>query len=200
MVSIKGKFELADLQAAQNLHAMPGKWAWVGIFALLGLFGLLLLAGIVLGIQGRVSWWLVIYPVFVVGFLALFWFVLRPAQITRAYKQHKELSSPFEMELTDEGYAIQNSYGQGKIPWQDFAKWKADKNIILLYRTDNMFNMVPTRLLQGEAEVRYVLNQLRQNSVKEASLVKNPVRTISRALVWVLVVVIIGVLLYMNLK
>ena len=105
-----------------------------------------------------------------------------------------------EMELTEEGYAIQNSYGQGKIPWKDFAKWKADKNIILLYRTDNMFNMVPTRLLQGEAEVQYVLNQLRQNSVKEASQVKNPVRTLSRALVWVLVLVIIGVLLYMNLR
>jgi hypothetical protein len=200
MVGFKGKYELADLKAAQNLHAMPGKWARVGLFALLGLFVLLLLAGSVLASMGGISWWLIIYPLFIVGFLLLYWFVLRPAQIARAYKLHKELSSPFEMKLTEEGYAIQNSYGQGKIPWKDFAKWKADKNMILLYRTDNMFNMIPRRLLQGNEETEYILDQLRQAGVKEASQVRNPGKTLSRALVWVLVLVIIGAFLYMNLK
>jgi len=200
MVTLNGKFELADLKAAQNLHAMPGRRTWVGIIILMGLFVLLMLGAIVLAFTGSMSWWLVAYPIFIVGFVALYWFVLRPAQITRVYKQHKELSSSFEMELTDEGYGIKNSYGTGKIPWKDFAKWKADKNIILLYRTDNMFNMVPKRLLQDDSQTQYILDQLEKNNVKEASKVKNPLKNVARTLIWVLLVIVIIVIVYMNIR
>ncbi len=200
MVSLKGKFELADLKAAQNLHAMPGKRTWIGISFLLGLFVMLMIGAVVLGIMGRLSWWLVAYPVFILGFVALYWFVLRPSQITRAYKQHKELSSPFEMELTEEGYAIKNLSGTGKVPWKDFAKWKVDKNIILLYRTDNMFNMVPKRLLQDESQGQYVIDQLDKNGVKEASQVKNPTRKVVQWVLYGLVAVVIIILIYLNFR
>ncbi len=200
MVSLQGKFELADLKAAQNLHAMPGKRTWIGIIFLLGLFALLMVGAIVLAALGSLSWWMVAYPLFILAFVALYWFVLRPGQITRAYKQHKELSSPFEMDLTDEGYAIKNLYGAGRVPWKDFAKWKADKNIILLYRTDNMFNMVPRRLLQDESQTQYILEQLEKNGVKEASQVKNPARRLTQWIIYGLLAVIIIILLYMNFR
>jgi hypothetical protein len=200
MVNLNGKFELADLKAAQDLHARPGRWARWGLFLVLGALGLLLILGIIFGLMGSISWSTIIYPIFLLGFLALFWFVLRPYQITRSYKQHKELSSPFEMELSDEGYSIKNSYGSGKIPWKDFAKWKADKKIILLYRTDNMFNMVPRRLLQDESQAQYVIDQLRQNNVKEASQVRNPVRTVAWAVVAVLLLVVMALLVYINIR
>ena len=34
--------------------------------------------------------------------------------------------------------------------------------MILLYRTNTMFNMVPKRLLHGETEAQYILDTLRQ--------------------------------------
>ncbi len=199
MVSLKGKYELEDLKAAQNLHAMPGKRGWIWVGALMGFLVVLLLVSFILAALGRLSWWLVFYPIFIIGFVALYWYVLRPGQIARVYKQHKELASPFEMELTDEGYSIKNDYGTGKIPWRDFAKWKANQKMILLYRTDNMFNMVPRRLLQDESETEYILEQLQKNGVKETSKVKNRIRSLSQIIIYGVLVVIILVMIYMNI-
>ncbi len=200
MVNLKGKFELEDLKAAQNLHALPGKRGWITIAVLIGFFFFLFLASIVLAAMGRMSWVLVIYPILILGLIVLYWYVLRPAQIARAYKQHKELSSLFEMDLTDEGYSIKNDYGTGKIPWRDFAKWKADKKIILLYRTDTMFNMVPKRLMQDESQADYVLEQLQKNGVKEASQVKNRTQSLARLVLYGVLVILIIAVIYLNIR
>jgi len=191
MVSLKGKYELADLQAAQDLHARTGKFMQWTFAILLGVLGLFVVAGVVFALMNRISWLVVIYPAFILGFLALYRYWLRPYQIKRAYTQHKELSSPFEMDLTDEGYGIKNDYGSGKIPWKDFLKWKVDKKIILLYRTDNMFNMVPRRLLADESQAQYIIDLLKQNNVKEASQVRSPVRTI----LWAVILALLALLL-----
>ncbi len=200
MVNLKGKFELADLKAAQDLHARTSKFArWV-IIILIVVLALFIITGIVFALRNSISWTFMIYPVFILGFLALYRYWLRPYQIKRAYTQHKELSSLFEMDLTDEGYNIKNDYGSGKIPWKDFAKWKSDEKIILLYRTDNMFNMVPKRLLTDETQAQYVIEQLKLNHVKEASQVRNPVRTVLWSAVAVLVILIIALMVWANLR
>ena len=200
MVKLKGKFELTDVMAAQSLHTRSNRVVtWVGNY-LLGLLVLIFIAEIVLAATGRLTWTYLLYPALILGFLALYRFYLRPYQITRAYNQHKELSSPFEMKLTDEGYAITNSYGSGKIPWKDFAKWKEDKQIILLYRTDNMFNMVPRRLLNDETEAQYILEQLKLNNVKPASQIHNPVRTALWVVMAVLLILVLLLIGYMTVR
>jgi hypothetical protein len=200
MVTLKGKFELADVKAAQNLHARSSRLiTWVGYY-LIGLIVLVFIGEVVLTAMRLLTWTYLLFPAFILGFLALYRFYLRPYQITRSFNQNKELSSPFEMELTDEGYGISNSYGSGKIPWKDFAKWKEDKQIILLYRTDNMFNMIPKRLLHDETEVQHILEMLRQNNVPVASKARNPVRTalwVVLAVLLLLVVILIG---YMTIR
>jgi hypothetical protein len=200
MVTLKGKFELADVKAAQSLHARPDRWVtWAG-YGLLGLIALAFIAEIVFAAMGRLSWTYVLYPAILLGFLVLYRFYLRPYQITRSYNQHKELSSPFEMQLTDEGYAITNSYGSGKIPWGDFAKWRADDQVILLYRTDNMFNMVPKRLLHSDTEAKYILEMLHQNNVPSASQARNPVRTVLWVVLSVLILVVVVLIGYMTIR
>lgn len=200
MVTLKGKFELADLKAAQDLHARTNKFARWMIIILVGVLTLFIITGIVFALRNSISWTFLIYPVFILGFLALYRYWLRPYQIARTYKQHKELASLFEMELTEDGYSIKNDYGSGKIPWKDFAKWKEDSRIILLYRTDNMFNMVPKRLLADETQAQYVIEQLKQNHVKEASQVRNPVRTVLWSAVAILVFLLTALMVWANLR
>jgi hypothetical protein len=200
MIKVNGKFELADLKAAQALHARSGRLVtWLG-YVMLGVMLLIFIGGIVLALLGSLPWLTALIPAFILGFLALFQFYLKPYQITRSYDQHKELSSPFELELTDEGYSITNSYGSGKIPWKDFAKWKEDQKVILLYRTDNMFNMVPRRLLQEAAQIQYIHEQLRRNNVKEASRVRNPVRMVLWGLVVILLLLVVIINVYMIIQ
>jgi hypothetical protein len=200
MVSLKGKFELADLKAAQDLHARTSKFARWMIIILVGVLALFIITGAVFALKNSMSWTFLTFPVLILGFLALYRYWLRPYQIKRVYTQHKELASPFEMELTEDGYNIKNDYGAGKIPWGDFAKWKEDQKIILLYRTDNMFNMVPKRLLADETQAQYVIEQLKLNHVKEASQVRNPVRTVLWSMVAVLVILVIAVFVWANLR
>jgi hypothetical protein len=155
---------------------------------------------IVLAATGRQTWNYLLFPAFILFFLALYRFYLRPYQIARSFDQNKELSSPFEMELTEEGYSISNSYGSGRIPWKDFAKWKEDKQIILLYRTDNMFNMVPKRLLHDGTDVQYILDQLRLNNVKVAGSARNPVRTVLLVILAVLFLAVMVLFGYMTVR
>jgi hypothetical protein len=201
MVTIKGKYEIADLKAAQNLHARMGRLARAAFYFMIGAMILVVLFGVWFLTKGStLGWTFVVFPSVVGGFMAAYWYWLRPYQITRSYNQHKELASPFEIELNEEGYSIKNSYGSGKVPWKDFTKWKVDDKIFLLYRTDTMFNMIPRRLLQDEADVQYLLNQLRENNVKESYLVRNPVMSLSRIIVWLLMGIAIIVVIYLNTR
>ncbi len=199
MVTIKGKYEIADLKAAQNLHGRMGRFGRISLYFMIGMMILVMLGGIWLVTQGTSSGWsLVIYPLAVGALIAAYWFGLRPYQITRMYNQQKDLSSPFEIELTEEGYNINNSYGSGRMPWKDFVKWKADEKIFLLYRNDTMFNMIPRRLLQDETDVMYLLNQLRDNNVKDAQQVRNPAVSIMRIVSYIILAAVVGISIYLN--
>jgi hypothetical protein len=178
VVTIKGKYNLADVKAAQGLHAHPSLPARLVGYYLLGLLIVALVGSAVLALMKLVGWSFVIYPAFILGGVVLFRYFIRPNQIARAFDQNKELSSPFEMELTDAGYGIRNSYGNGQIPWKDFVKWKEDNQIILLYRTNNSFNMIPKRLLQDDGEINYIREQLSRNQVKPAGKIRQPVQTV----------------------
>jgi uncharacterized membrane protein len=200
MINVNGTFELADVKAANALHARAGRLAtWLGYLIEGGLV-LILLVAIVLAFLGSAPWWYVLYPAFILGFMVLFRFYIRPSQIARSYNQHKELSSPFEMELTEAGYSIKNSYGSSTMPWKDFAKWKEDQQMILLYRTDAMFNMIPKRLLPEEGQVQFILEQLRRNNVKEASQVRNPMRIILWTILVILLLLVVVINFYISFQ
>ena len=200
MVTLKGKFEPADVIAAQDLHARSSQMiTWVGYY-MLGLVGLTFIAGIVLAAMQLLPWSFSLYPAVILGAVGVYRYYLRPAQITRSFNQNKDLSSPFEMELNDDGYNISNSYGSGHIPWKDFVRWKADSKMILLYRTNTMFNMVPKRLLHGETEAQYILDTLRQNDVPMAGKSQSLIENILWRLVAVLLLLAVIALVYMNIR
>jgi hypothetical protein len=85
-------------------------------------------------------------------------------QLTRVFTQQKDLSAPFEMTLTDQEFSMRNEFGESHLPWDSFVKWKEDKEMLLLYRSDVMFQMLPKRLLHSDGELGYVLSRLRQTN------------------------------------
>lgn len=200
MVSLKGQYELEDVKAAQDLHARSGVFMqWVA-YVLIGVLALFVVTGVVFALMHKGTWTVVIYPAFILAFLGLYRYWLRPSTIARAYRQHKDLASPFEMELNDEGYSIQNEYGSGKTPWKDYIKWKADAKMILLYKSDNMFNMVPRRLLSEVGQAEYIFDQLAKNNVKEAAQKRNPARTVLWVVILALAVVLVALVLSSGMK
>ena len=192
MIHLTGQYQLEDFKAAQRLHAWgsrSGPWVTyliLGAFIVAG-FGLLV-AGLVpryAETYGSLVFIAVVLIIF--GFLGIFrnarqW----PRQLERIFDQQKDLHAPFEIELDEEGWHWRNEYGQTRIPWGDFVKWKQGEDILILYRSDVMFHFLPRRLFHDQGEVDYVLEQLRAHNVPSARQAQGPWWK-SRAWLWLLI-------------
>jgi hypothetical protein len=195
MIKITGQYQLTDYLAAQHLHARQN----LRLGAIMVILVLIFLVELALSALQALPWSLTVTAAFLVAIMALYLYVLRPAQLKRLFNQQKELSSPFEMELTDEGYGFSNAYGSGRFPWKDFAKYQEGPDIFLLYRADNLFNMLPKRLLETDVDARFVRDRLIQNGV--------PTKTRNRSLttfrlivIGLLIFLAIAAMVYFNIR
>jgi hypothetical protein len=201
MIKIQAQYTLDDFKKAQDLHLRAKRGTLTGFPALLVLMAVMMfvLTGLSLVTVGSVDWIALLFPflVLVVGGIQML--VSRPRQLARIFQQQKDLSSPFEIELSDETYTGTNLYGTYRIPWQDFVKWKEDRQMILLYRSDLMINFIPKRLLAGEDQVQYIHDRLAKGDVADA--LKTPKRNWAlRILIYVLLFVAICAMVYFNLR
>ena len=193
MIKIQGQYELADYKKAHKLHAYRGRlYSW-GNYYVIGLLIFGTVGGSLLAIANVLPWSIVFYPALILGIYVLVQFVIVPQQLKRVFNQQKDFTAPFEIELSDGEFSLKNQFGTSHLPWNAFVKWKEDKEILLLYRSDIMFNLLPKRLLSNEGEFEYVREKLRQNNVPPVNKVKNRFQTI---LVFVLIVIAIVVFLF----
>jgi len=80
----------------------------------------------------------------------------------RNYRQYKSLHEPFSMELTERELQASSSLGEAKIPWENFVKFKENKHLFLLYPCDNLFHMIPKRLVpdtETQSKIRSLLKE-----------------------------------------
>lgn len=91
-------------------------------------------------------WSGVIPLILVLTLIAVIRFIVTPRRIARLFKQQKDLSAPFVIELTDETSSSHNEFGEGCLPWGTFVKWEENEKLLLLYRSDVLFHMLPKRL------------------------------------------------------
>jgi hypothetical protein len=178
MIQLKGQYELSDFKKAQSLHARGGKVStWLG-YGVIGIIACMTLLGFVLVLIARFPWEFLTLPILLLAVWAFFQFVLIPYQLGRVFKQQKDLSAPFEIELTDEEFYFHNAFGNSRMPWGNFVKWKENADLLLLYRSDAAFHLVPKRLFSGSEEADYVLSRLRAHNVSNAAKVRNPVQVV----------------------
>lgn len=189
MIQIQGQYDLADFKKAQTLHADRERLAtWAG-YGFIGVLIISTLVGIIVAIMGSLLWSYAFYPALVLGVYLLFQFVLRPRQLARMFKQQQELSAPFELELTEEEFIFKNQFGAGHLPWSHFVRWKENQDMLLLYRSDVMFNMLPKRLFRTPAELDYLRERLRQNNVPNK--VRNSFQWVAVGLIILVAIVVL---------
>ena len=158
-IVLHNKIELQDYKRAQYLH-MRSRLYW--------LIGALLLAVAATCIASRIVDYrlgssvlpLDYFLFFAIVYLFLLYAVFLPMRFTRIYKSHKLLQKTFISELTEQGLRTSSDVGESNIPWEMFAKWKANKHILLVYQADNLFHLLPVRLFpsqEGYAELQQLL-------------------------------------------
>jgi hypothetical protein len=190
MVKIKGKYEFVDFKKAQALHARRGRLTIYLTYSVIGIMAIVTLVGIMFAISGEWPWAYVEIPALIIGAYVVFNFILFPSQLKRVFMQQKDLSAPFEMELTDNAFSLENELGASRLPWNTCVKWKEDRDMLLLYRSDVSFHMLPKRLLHDAGELQYIHEKIQEYKVPEAGKVRNPTQMIIVVALTVLAVIV----------
>lgn len=87
----------------------------------------------------------------VVLYLGFWYLIWRPRQLRRHFEQSK-LSVPSTFEITDTHYFAKSSYGESRIIWEHFRKWRSDDRLLLLYDTDDTFVIVAAHAFASQAD------------------------------------------------
>jgi Na+/melibiose symporter-like transporter len=139
-----------DYVRAQRLHAGPRVYFVVGSFMLAVLSLIVFVSGD--AHDGRT--WVVTGGLWVIWFLVFC--LTQPRGMARraakTFSQQKTLQVPFEGEITDEKWHVRSEIGESRISWADFHKWKGNKNLVLVYQSDRLFNMFPRRFFISDEE------------------------------------------------
>ncbi len=191
-MEFNGQYRLSDLQAAHRLHAQRGWVSRVVEYLLVGTAALVMLLGAASALLGSGDWTLVIYPAMFLAAWAIFQFIWVPRQVARTFAQRKDYSAPFTVKLNDNHFEFQSEYGNSRVPWKEFVKWIENKELLLLYRSDQAYHMLPKRIFGERGGIDYARERLRDHKVPVAGKVQNPVEA---AIVLTLVIVMIIVFL-----
>ena len=199
MVQIKGQYTLDDLKKAQQLHARQNAASYGTRIFLVLIAGLFYISLIVLVLLGRLHWLYLLPPVALLLVFLLFQYVYRPFMLGRTFKNNKDLSAPFEMELSGEGLSVSNPKGRALIPWSNFQKWAEGREMLLLYRSYLMFQMLPKRLFANESDLQYLRDQLTRNSVRQAGQADKRI-SLKRLLVYIFLFIAIVAMIFANIR
>lgn len=85
------------------------------------------------------------YPLFM-----LRWYIPRIAR--RIYAQQQDLRSEIGVSVDAEALRARIATGDTRTPWSHFIRWREDAHVVLLYRSDLLFQFVPKRVL-SEAQI-----------------------------------------------
>lgn len=72
-----------------------------------------------------------------------------PVLARRIYAQQRDLHEALTVQADPEVLATQSEVGESRTPWSHYIRWVEDDEIILLYRSDALFQFIPKRVLDA---------------------------------------------------
>jgi YcxB-like protein len=199
MIQIKGQYSLDDFKKAQQLHARQAAASYGTRVFLVAIALLFYISLIVLVLLGRLLWPYLLAPLALLLVFLLYQHLYKPFMLGRTFKKHKDLSAPFEMELSEDGLSVSNPKGSAMIPWNNFLKWAESREMVLLYRSYIMFQMVPKRLFTRESDLQFLREKLTRNNVPETGKMNKRIST-NRLLVYIFLFIAILAMIFVNIK
>lgn len=170
-MKISGQLDWTDYLEAKYLHIRPNLGVRVFWYLLISIilpgFAAYAVPSLLRG-QGvpELSY---VWPILlVVAVFLLFRYALLPWNIRRVYTQNKELSAPFEHEITPAAITTSNVYGLTSRPWSAIHEWKEDRDYLLLYLSDIQPLIIAKRFCTEE-QVETIRRHLTENKVADAS-------------------------------
>lgn len=123
-------------------------WIWLSIFAALVVLGALLGFGerdraSQIGVTfGFACWGLVALPL-----ICTLSYLLLPQRAQKLFRQHKAFHTPISFSWNDEGLHQASKSGAVLTVWSDLHGWFKSRKFYLLYVTDTLYFILPSRFL-----------------------------------------------------
>lgn len=194
-MKIKGQLQWTDYLQSQLLHLQPTGLARLVRYSFLAFLGCGFIDGLYLSVAGQLPFEWVIPVIPVVGFVAIYRYILLPQRVKRIFFQQKDLSVPFEIEITDAGLNASNEFGNSIRPWKNFNKWKENKELLILYHSDVLYSILPKRLFPDPQQIEMIKTYLENNKVPAAKS-----RFQVSCIIFIILFIIVGWMLYINLS
>jgi hypothetical protein len=71
-------------------------------------------------------------------------FLWLPRYVRRVYAQQRDLREEIIVEWDNSHFSAHAASGHTKLKWTDFYRWQRSNDVILLYRSEALFNFLPT--------------------------------------------------------
>jgi hypothetical protein len=79
-------------------------------------------------------------------------YVYVPWRARRIFDQQKSLHRAYSVSWDDSGLSLIDETGQSNIRWSDFIKYRGSHELVLLYQSDVMFNMLPKKAFSSDEQ------------------------------------------------
>ena len=157
---------LNDLIEAKKLSIRPRKAYLITLFLLLVPTLSFLIFGIFHSITQESSDYTWIWLLGFILYFSFLYYSIVYVSAKRQFKQNKKLSEPIEIEITEDSFRTKASYGNSELKFTDFHKWKFNKKIILMYHSDALFQVIPSRIFSNEEERLAVISSIQEHCGK----------------------------------
>ncbi|ARU56118.1 hypothetical protein OLMES_2045 [Oleiphilus messinensis] len=97
--------------------------------------------------------------------IALYYFWIVRLWCKRIYRQQRNLQTPYELTWDQNRVIMVGEYGESSIPWSNFVKYRENEDLILMYYSDALYNLVTKRSFDSLEE----LDQFRNFLSKQAN-------------------------------
>lgn len=163
MIRLRCRLSLEDCLKAQFVHIRPSPaFKFFAIFLLI--LGLIVFGGAALS-SGSLSRTLIdFFPILLVILLYfLFVFVFVPLNTRQVFSQQKNLQSEYEVFIYPEVIEASSEHGTMRMHLSDFYKYRAEKDLVLLYQSQMLFIIFPRRCFASEVEFNTFISYLQAN-------------------------------------
>jgi hypothetical protein len=158
---IKGTFTPNDLASANWVHIRPRRsLAMVGLVLIALCFWALWFS--FFGPMAAMSQWPGWAILAFFGYVGA-WAAFVPYKVRRTFLQRKDLQRECVFSPSEAGLGFNSLDAEVLKPWSDYLKWKEGKGAFLLYLSDSMYQLVPKRFFDSEAEVISFRETLKAN-------------------------------------
>ena len=86
-------------------------------------------------------------------YFALAYGVWLPLKWQRSFRQYKALQRSQKYLVTDDTLRIESESGSGIVRWDELVNWKEGNGVFLLYPSDVLFYVIPTRFFASADHV-----------------------------------------------